>query len=307
MMLRQATAAWCVAILLTISGCSPSPPALPDDSPTAVAQQITGSDGDGFLKEITNFDWRDDGGRAGELLAWVPSDANSADPAAAEQAGKTAFTIAEFLADNYDDVREAAETNPVLIEAYAVALKPYLGAMVGEPSGTAGFEPLDPLDSAMPRTVDVFALITGTGNSGFIEAASELASAYEDQFADYAAADPTLTTPDARYSALAAAARLRGLITAGTRKAGGQPDPTTMGAIYRLDYKLVSRLVHDSAPGIDPAYFNPDGSLKSADELDDSASWSHYNSQLGGHLLAYPELREATNEFRDVYETIARS
>lgn len=303
MMHRRLTATACAVLILASAACTPAAPALPSDAnPVTVSERVTGSGGSAFLDEITTFEWSDDGRRAGDLLSWIPRDAGSSDPATATRAGTTAHAIAAYLADHYKDVNDAGRTNPALIHAYAAALIPYLGAMVGDPKGTSGFQPLDSLDSSMASTAKVFAaMATDAADRTFVDAASSRADTYEKRFADLAATDPTLSNPDWRNELLPAA-RIRGLIKAAARLAGRQPDPTTQRSIYELQYMVVSRMVRGSAPSIGPEYFNPDGTLKSTDEID--GPFSRYNAELGSFLMSYPQITDAIKDFQHTFTAV---
>jgi hypothetical protein len=296
------------ATALIAAACSPSAPALPTDiSPDKLAGQISGADGTAFLRDVTTHEWSDEGQRAGEMLSWIPRDAGSSDTATAARAGTTAHALAEFLADHYTEVKDAGSANPALIQSYAAALIPYSGAMVGDPSGTSGFEPLDRLGSPMQRTALVFAVIArdDAANRELTDAAKNRASEYEQQFANYAAADPSLTKPDPRREPLAWAARLLGLVAAGDRLAN--PDtamPLSIRPATEVQYEIVSRMVRRSDPRISPEYFNPDGTLKSPDKVGNSA-WSLYDSQLANYLASYPRLSAAVSEFDSTYLSIA--
>ncbi len=133
------------ALFALIVGCDlqrPSPSCPPSTDTAAIADRVTGPDGQAFLRDITTASWDDDGHRAAELFAWVPRDAQSTDRAAATRAGQTAHAIASFLADEREKIA-GAPANPALWQAFAQSLVPYLGAMVGDESGVVGFEPLD--------------------------------------------------------------------------------------------------------------------------------------------------------------------
>ncbi|OBI75160.1 hypothetical protein [Mycobacterium sp. E740] len=307
MMLRGLITLLFTGFLLVVSGCSSAAePELPDSHDTSsVAQKLTGSDGSSFLRAITSFEWSDDGRRAAETLAWVPADANSPDLKTAEQAGASAHAIATFLSSNPQSCTETSARNPELFGAYVKALIPYVGAMVGDPSDTAGFGPLDPLDGSMPATTKLFAAMACDAGDEFTTAASERASAYEEAFADFAAKNPTLDEPDDVRNYLYQAARLSGLISAGARTARVQADPTTVQTPYHVQYLLVSRMVHGSDPRISPEYFSSDGSLKSARELD-GGSWSRYNGQLASYLTSYPQLDDAVNDFGRISSSIGK-
>jgi nitrous oxide reductase accessory protein NosL len=69
-----------IAVLLALVGCtSDAEPALPSSTDTAaIAEHVTGPDGQAFLQEITTASWNDDGRRAADLFAWIPRDAQSA-------------------------------------------------------------------------------------------------------------------------------------------------------------------------------------------------------------------------------------
>src|SRR5262249_19630117 len=175
-----------LAVLLS-AACSPSAPELPSDtSPAAVADRLTGSGGSAFLSDITTHEWPDDGRRAGELLSWIPRDAGSSDQATAARAGAPAHALAVFLADHYSERKSSGGLNPALIQSYAGALIPYVRAMVGDPTGTSGFEPLDGLDTDMPRTASVFAAMASDpkANEMFTNAAKKSGAAFEQDFAD---------------------------------------------------------------------------------------------------------------------------
>jgi len=63
-------------------------------------------------------------------------------------------------------------------------------------------------------------------------------------------------------------------------------------------------MVRGSAPFISPEYFNPDGSLKSADEID--GPWARYNAQLGSYLTSYPQITGAIKAFQDTFTAIGQ-
>ncbi|RAV15077.1 hypothetical protein DQP55_06825 [Mycolicibacterium sp. GF69] len=292
------------AILIT-GGCSSTPePEVPSDA-AGVAEKVTGPSGQTFLRDITSYEWSDGGQHVSQTLIWIPAQADSPDPDAAQRAGAAAHAIAVFLSSNQDKCTETSSRNPALFGTYVKALIPYLGAMVGNQSSTAGFDPLDPLGGSMPTTTKLFASMACDAGDEFTAAATERAATYEEKFADFAAAHRNLGEPNDIQEELFQAARLRGLVSAGARAAGVQEDSTSVLTPYHLQYMLVSRMVHGSDPQISPEFFRPDGSLKSSQELE-GGSWSRYNGQLAGYLENYPQLSDAVWEFEEISSAIGR-
>jgi hypothetical protein len=296
--------------VLFSAACAPSAPELPSDpSPAAVADKLTGPGGSAFLTGITTYEWPDRGLRAGELMSWIPRDAGSSDPATATRAGKTARAVAVFLADQYKSVKDAGSKNPALIQSYAAALIPYLGAMVGDPTGTSGFEPLDGLDTDMPSTALVFTVMASDpkANDMFTAAAHNRATAYERQFADAAAANPSSAGSQEELENLRRAARLLGLIAAGARLAGKEsPNATEAHAKTNVAYEVATRMLRGTDAHFSAEYFTPNGSLKSPSEVGDEG-WSLYDTQLFNYLATYPEITDAIDRFGRTYSPIAGS
>lgn len=306
-MCRRFFAAGLAILLICCTACSNSsePDLASVANPAAASQKLTGADGPTFLREISTYEWSDDGKRAAASLAWIPADATSADPTVAQRAGRTAHAIAEFLAGDWQGTKAASAENPALFEAYAKALIPYQAALVGGSTGTAGFAPLESPDGKMPKTAQLFAAMSGRpAGRSFIEAAASRATSYEEQFANYAAANPTLPHTEPGQEELLLAARLRGLISAGTRLAGEQTVPPTETSLYELQFMVVSRMVRGRDPRISPEFFNPDGSLRSADQID-GGSWSRYNAELASVLAPFPRLTEAIETFGETAQAIA--
>jgi hypothetical protein len=177
-------------LLALVVGCTtPAEPKFPHDtSPTAIADLVRGPDGQAFLRGITTYSWEDGGQRAGELFTWIPQDAKSVRQADATRAGETAHAIASFLADERTMIA-GAPPNSALLQAFSVSLTPYLGAAVGDDSGTAGFLPLDGLGSPMRRTTALFAAMKHSldADREFTGAAGDRAAIYERSFAKAAA------------------------------------------------------------------------------------------------------------------------
>jgi hypothetical protein len=299
------------ATALLLSGaCAPSSPELPSDaSPAAVADRVTGSGGSAFLSDITTYEWPDDGRRAADLLSWIPRDANSSDRATAARAGTTAHALATFLADHYSDIKNSVGRNPALIQSYAGALVPYLGAMVGDPTETSGFEPLDELDSNMPRTASTFAVMNTDAQASaiFAEAANKRGATYQGNFANAVAVDPSSATSPAQHDTLARAARLLGLVGAGNRLAGAtSSEMTAAHARTEVAYAVASKMLRGPNPYFSPEYLTPDGTLKQPDQVE-NAAWSLYDTQLANYLATYPPITKAVDQFVSRYESIAGS
>lgn len=295
-----------IALVGLVVGCTSDEPQLPASTDAAaIADRVTGADGRAFLNEITSASWNDDGRRAGELFAWIRRDAKSADRDAAIRAGETAQAIASFLADDRESLSDAP-ANPALWRSFVSSLVPYLGAMVGDERGVAGFAPLDGLDSQMRHTASMFAAMTKDADANRIitEAAAARAHSYEVAFAVAAVAEPLMAHRGDAQQNLLRAARLRSLIKTGAYIADpGSEKPAPALAQTEVAYQVASLTARPDDPHIDPKFFR-DGRLLSPTEIPDD-SWSIYDSQLTVYLATWPRIIDAIRQFGRTYMTIA--
>ncbi|MEV0671231.1 cell division protein ZapB [Mycobacterium sp. NPDC050441] len=299
-----------LAIMLTAvfgAGCSPNTPTLPSDtSPAAVAALLAGTGGTEFLDRITSYDWPDEGRKPSELFDWISSAAKSPDQTTSGQAGVAAHALAGFLADQSGKLRVAAAENPELLTAYAEALVPYQGAMVGDPRGTSRFEPLDKLDSILQRTASVFAVMQNApAQEKFVSEAKARAEIYQTQFAEFAAANPTLPDDHPEWNYAQWSARLLGLL-ARSEPIATPSDRTSIpgAATSELRFAIVSRMIHGHDPRISAEYFDKDGGLISPTSLK-GGPLSLYNAQLINYLSAYRELASAVTKYEATLRAIA--
>jgi hypothetical protein len=295
------------ALFALIVGCdSHTKPELPPSTDTAaIADRVTGPDGQAFLWDITTTSWDDDGHRAAELFAWVPRDAHSADRPAATRAGQTAHAIASFLADEREKIA-GAPANPDLWQAFAQSLAPYLGAMVGDDSGVVGFEALDGPGSQMQHTTSMFATMTknADANRTLTEAASSRAHTYEAAWAKAALAEPFLADRSAAQREFLLAARLRSVVATASKLVDPQSDQFTVGrAQSELAYQVVSLTARPGDHHINPEYFK-EGRLLSPSEIAEE-DWSLYDTQLTVYLATSGRINEAIRQFGDAYDVIA--
>lgn len=299
----------CVAVLfLVLVGCTlhNGPELPPSANVVAIAEKVTGSGSRPFLKDITTTAWADGGHRPADLFAWIQRDAQSTDHATAFRAGATAHAVASFLADDRDALVNAP-ANPALWQAFAHSLAPYLGPMVGDASGIAGFEPLDGTASQMRRTASLFATMmkNADANRIFTDATSARVQKYEAAFAKAAVAEPMLADRGAAaQNELQYAARLRGLVAAGTYLA--KPESvhfTPAHAQTELSYQIASLTARPGDPHIGERFFK-DGQLFSPSEIAE-ADWSIYDAQLTVYLSPWPRINEAIRQFGRAYDTIA--
>lgn len=297
-----------LTLLVTLVGCtSDTEPELPASTDAvAIGDRVAGPDGQAFLWEITSASWGDDGRRAAELFARIPRDAQSTDQASATRAGQTAHAIASFLADDREKIA-SAPANPALWQAFAQALVPYIGAMVGDAAGVAGFEPLDDPGSQMRRTASLFAAMTkdSEANQTFTTTASERADTYEVAFARTAVAEPLLADRASAQKDLLRAARLRGLVATGAHLANpSSENPTPSVAQTELAYQVVSLTARPDDPHINEEFFR-DGRLLPPSEIA-VEDWSIYDSQLTVYLAPWPRINDAIRQFGSAYNVIAR-
>jgi hypothetical protein len=295
------------ALFALIVGCdSQTKPELPPSTDTAaIADRVTGPDGQAFLRDITTASWDDDGHRAAELFAWVPRDAQSTDRAAATRAGQTAHAIASFLADEREKIA-GAPANPALWQAFAQSLVPYLGAMVGDDSGVVGFEALDGPGSQMRHTTSMFATMAknADANRTVTEAASARAHTYEAAWAKAALAEPFLADRDVAQRDFLLAARLRSLVATASKLVDPQSEQFTVGrAQTELAYQVVSLTARPDTPYIGKRFFSG-GRLLSPSEIADE-DWSLYDTQLTVYLATSGRINDAIQQFGDAYNVIA--
>lgn len=189
-------------------------------------QKLTGSDGPRFLQQISAHAWADGGTAAADRFAWIKPDALSTDPARAQRAGEAAHTIALFLSEPKYGLanlptglfglrrRSLGELNPNLLAAYAEALTPFQGALVGDLRKSPGFEVVgDPINLASAR--EVFSNIDTNTSAGaaFNNAAYERVEQYLRAYAESVASHDT-----DNLVALQFAAGLAGVVEGGRRK-----------------------------------------------------------------------------------------
>lgn len=296
-----------MTLLLAVVGCtSDTEPELPSSTDAAaVADRVTGPDGQTFLRDITSASWNDGGRRAAELFAWVPREAHSTDRAAATRAGQTARAIASFLADEREKIA-GAPANPALWQAFAQSLVPYLGAMVGDDSGVVGFEALDGSGSQMRHTTSMFAAMTknADANRTLTEAASARAHTYEAAWAKAALAEPLLADRGAAQRDLLLAARLRSIVATAINLADPQSTRFTPAhAQTEVAFQVVSLTARPDDPHIDEKFFSG-GRLLSPSEIADG-DWSLYDSQLTVYLATSPRINDAIQQFGRAYDLIA--
>lgn len=309
--MTSSVAKWFAAamtVLLTLVGCtSDTEPTLPSSRDTAaIVEQVTGPDGPAFLEDITATSWQDGGRDAGDLFRWIPRDATSTDRASAMRAGRTARAIAVFIADRCKKLA-GDPANPTLWQAFADALAPYTGALVGDPTGVAGFEPVDGPGSQMRHTASLFAAMAkdAEANRIFTEAASQRAHTYEAAFGEAAVAEPLLADRGPAQNDLLRAARLRSLVATGTRLANPESERFTPArAQTEIAYQVASLTARPSDPHIEGRFFK-DGRLLPPSDIGDS-DWSIYDVQLTVYLTPWPRVIEAIREFGRAYDVIAQ-
>jgi hypothetical protein len=299
------------ATLAVLTGClnSPAVPELPSETnPSAVSDAITGSGGAALLSDMTMYPWDDGGRRAGDLLSWIPDDAQSPDRFVAERAGQSALAVATFLADKREALAEAPP-NPILWQSFASSLVPYLGALVGDDDGSQGFEPLDALESIespMTRTVGLFRAMmkNSEANETFIDAATKRANAYEEAFANAVSKDPRLAGTNDTRQWLIQAARLRGVVA--KAESANTPDsgrPTPAHAQTQVAFDVAVLTARPGDPTIDPKFFGPDGWLIAPDELEE-LDWSIYDAQLTVYLSVFPPINDAIRSYGRIFHDI---
>ncbi len=264
-------------ITTALSACGDTAPRLPSND-EEMFQKLTGSDGPRFLQQISAHAWADGGTAAADRFAWIKPDALSTDPARAQRAGEAAHTIALFLSEPKYGLanlptglfglrrRSLGELNPNLLAAYAEALTPFQGALVGDLRKSPGFEVVgDPINLASAR--EVFSNIDTNTSAGaaFNNAAYERVEQYLRAYAESVASHDT-----DNLVALQFAAGLAGVVEGGRRKSANtalQISPA-QHFLNLARYEVAKAMrVEPGANGIPSRFFTPEGVLKSPDSV----------------------------------------
>lgn len=312
-----------ITLFAPLGACADEAPDLPSDpSPANVHRLVTSPDGDQFLSQLSRHPWGGESLNAADLFAWIAPDADSADPETRKLAAETAYAIATFLADSADaltgstgegkddETTTIGAVNPDLTQAYADALIPYLGAMVGDDKADPGFQPLDPLGGGMPRTSAMLGVLNTSSAAGhrLADAVTTVSGRYEEELAESAAANPmSLASNDPR---LLRAARLLGLANSSSLRSstGSKFEPGDVTT--DLQYRLAAKTVHGPNIDLPQQYFNQDGSLMSPNEVREEfgeSGWDDYSSKLGAYLAKSPTIALAVNSFRNMFSAVAGS
>jgi hypothetical protein len=248
-------------LVLLVAGCDRAPELPPDDP--ATYQKLTGDDGQAFLRQISSYDWDDGGQSAAARFSWIAKDALSANEAAAQRAGEAAHAIATFLAEDRNEDRD-----PRLVRAYASALTPFQGALVGDVTGVRGFTPIgDPTGGDLSSARQIVAAIDSNTDAGsdFNDAGDQRVRDYLHTYAQAIAGGKTDGTVALRY-----AADLAGVLAGGQRESGNsaiQPK-TAQHWINWAGYELAAAMgARPGGPDIPDRFFTSEGQLKSPDDV----------------------------------------
>lgn len=242
----------------------------------SVSAELTSDTGQQFLTDLHTHVWADTPDTAEKrqsthtLLSWIGDEARSPNEEIATRAGAAAHALAENLDTNHDQYLKpppllgatpnVANLSPELIAADAIALAPYQDALVGDLSGTRGFEKIgEPGTGDLDAARNVFAVIDSDPGAAkvFNAAAEQKILGHQQAFADAAAAGAPLT--DTEKGDLKRAAFLLGAVNGGAEQeavARGLQGAQTDRAIYDvkkagLDYLFENIPGHDLIPGID--------------------------------------------------------
>jgi hypothetical protein len=244
-----------------MAGCGRAPELPADD--TATYQKLTGDNGQEFLRQISSYDWEDGGQSAATRLSWIAQDAHSPDESAAQHAGEAAHAIATFLAEDRD-----ANRDPGLVRAYASALTPFQGALVGDVTGVRGFTPIgDPTGGDVSSARKIVAAIDSNTDAGrdFNDAGDERVRDYLHTYAQAIASGKTDGTVALRY-----AADLAGVLEGGQRASGNDAieTRTAQSQINWAGYEFAAAMgARPGGPDIPDRFFTSEGRLKSPDEV----------------------------------------
>lgn len=142
----------------------------------AVSSELSSDTGQQFLTDLHTHVWADTADATQNrqsthtLLDWIGDEAHSPDSDIASRAGAAAHALAVNLDANHDQYLKppalfgatpnVANLNPELIAADAIALEPYQNALVGDLTGTKGFDVIgNPGDGDLRAARNVFAVI----------------------------------------------------------------------------------------------------------------------------------------------------
>lgn len=160
---------------------------------------ITGNSGQEFLEDIAVHEWTDDGQAAKGLTDWIDDAANGDDPVMDRLAGETAHSVASFVGENHDELKNidglfgnsVGDRNPNLVQGWAEALAPYQEAMIGD-GDAPGFGLLDgQKDGDYQQARNVFAIMNTdpTASENFSKHAYASILEYQQETSDAAAAN----------------------------------------------------------------------------------------------------------------------
>ncbi|GAS88993.1 hypothetical protein [Mycolicibacterium brisbanense] len=303
------------ALSLILPSCTTAQPALPDPSdPYQLRDRVASATGQQFLKDVTIFKWKDHGARVAHLFTWVPEWSTASVPTERQAAADTAYGIVTFLADTAPTLLKldkanngnvtVGDINPAIVESYTNAVIPFLGAMVGDPGNVAGFQPLDPLDSTMPRTFAAFTVLgtTATSSADLGAAIVNLTDHYREVLANSLAANPvddnSISTQVARL------AQLFGLAFASELKAPASSpyifDPEVVRT--ELDYTLARATIVGPNEDVDRRYFDVGGKLLAPEYVRQhlgEAAWAEYSGMLSRYVARSNSLNGVDSKFSD--------
>jgi hypothetical protein len=314
---RSVGAAALLTIAAALAGCDKAAPALPADiTPATVHDLVTEPSGQQFLFTISDYAWPDGGARPASLFHWIPTNAESSDPAAAKQAAETAHPVATMLAAHRSDLLNlpsgwlgrdrttVGNRNPILVREYAAALIPFQRALVCDAQDAPGFGMLaDSCDAALAQARQVIAVLRTDSSAAqtFTDAAYRTIDDYFAAFTDGGpsnSANPSAAAP--RY-----AGSLLGLLAANADNVAVKPRSPDEELI-NARYVVVSGLLkNDSNSDIPQSYF-AQNKLMGPQQIREKLGYSglqEYNSSLTTYLINHGNIEALiSSPFRTAYE-----
>lgn len=306
---------------LSLGGCAPSTPDLPQDSsPEEVKALVASADGNSFLKQISTYHWDDRGAAAANLFTWIPEWAGSPDSHRQEVAGQTAYTVATFLGNESPSLLNIemdqdsqhltiGDVNPTLVATYTNTVIPYLGSTVGDEPLPRGFKQLDSLDSSMPRTYSMLSVLsTDEASSAKLgQAILELIKGYQKVITDELQSNDN----DAANSATLKLARLVGLASSsGITPPESEPLSFNIGDEQtELDFILARASATGPNSDITPRFFSGDNSLMPPGLVRTrlgEAAWEEYSGMLSRYVARSNDLRNISNSFAHTSDKIVK-